>query len=457
MRTYQARAVALDSTLVIITAVGLERLRLALDDSFVPVRYPSIQILIIVAIWSSAMWIEGAYNKRILGSGIQEFKTVTSASFKGFLLVCFVALAANQHPPRINLFVGWFCSVVLVALGRKLLQVRMHAERRAGKLMRNVLILGSTEYAVAVTSLLATETHLGMRALGHIPLHTPESHLREEAWLETVDQSIRDAGVKVLIVEDSQGANANLLSKLSWHLNNHEIDMLVAPTFLNQFGPRLEFESHAALPLVYLDEPELTLGERIMKRTMDLVLASLAVLILLPFMLLISMGVFISSPGPILFIQDRVGLAGSLFRFIKFRTMVVGAENMRQDILGTPDEAMADRYKNDPRIYPFGRILRRLSLDELPQLFTVIRGKMSLVGPRPLLIEELDLLGDEDHRRHLTKPGLTGLWQINGRKETTWDERIQLDLRYVHNWSLGLDIGIIIKTIKVVLTGHGSY
>ena len=174
-------------------------------------------------------------------------------------------------------------------------------------------------------------------------------------------------------------------------------------------------------------------------------------------MLLIAIGVFISDPGPIFFIQDRVGRSGKLFRFVKFRSMVVGAENMRQNVLGTPDEEMVDRYKNDPRIYPFGRILRRYSLDELPQLFSIIRGKMSIVGPRPLLVEELPLLGDEDHRRHLAKPGLTGLWQINGRKETSWNERIQLDLRYVHDWSLGLDLGIIFKTIKVVLSGQGSY
>lgn len=457
MRTYQARAVALDFTLITSVAVGLSALRTTMDPAFVQQQHGILRLVIIIIIWFAAMVLEGAYNMRYLGTGVQEFKVVTRASFKGFLLICLVALATNVHPSRINLFAGWFCSVALVALGRKFLQVRLHAERRAGKSLRNVLILGSTEYSTALTSRLATETHLGMRALGHLPLHTPESHLREEVWLEAIDQSIRDGGVQILIIEDSQGANADLLSKLSWHLNKREVEMLVAPTFLNQFGPRLEFESHTELALVYLDEPELSLGERIMKRTMDIALASLAAVVLLPFMLLISIGVFVSNPGPIFFIQDRVGLAGSLFRFVKFRTMVVGAENMRHDILGTPDEEMAERYKNDPRIYPFGRFLRRLSLDELPQLFSVIRGRMSLVGPRPLLIEELDLLGDEDHRRHLTKPGLTGLWQINGRKETTWDERIQLDLRYVHSWSIGLDIGIIIKTIKVVLTGHGSY
>jgi lipopolysaccharide/colanic/teichoic acid biosynthesis glycosyltransferase len=137
--------------------------------------------------------------------------------------------------------------------------------------------------------------------------------------------------------------------------------------------------------------------------------------------------------------------------------MIVGAADLRDDVLGTPDEEMADRYKSDPRIYPFGKFLRRFSLDELPQLLSVIKGDMSLVGPRPLLPDELDLLGNDDHRRHLAKPGLTGLWQVSGRKETSWEERMQMDLHYVHNWSIGLDLGIVLRTIKVVATGHGSY
>jgi len=442
---------------MLLTIAALYRLRMTLDPNFTPTGHPVFSALITLLIWSSAMWIEGSYNPRILGTGVEEFKVVTSASFKGFLLVCFTALALHQSPPRINLFAGWFSAVVLVALGRRFLQWRMHRDRRAGKYIRPALIIGSMEYAAALSSRLAAETHLGIRVLGHIPIHAAGSHLREDVWLETIDQSIRDGGVQVLIIEDSQGANADLLSKLSWHLNKHEVEMLVAPTFLNQFGPRLKFSAHVELPLVYIDEPELSLAESIAKRALDLVIAGIATVILLPFMLAIAIGVFISNPGPIFFIQDRVGLSGSLFKFVKFRTMIVGAQHMRQDVLGTPDEEMTNRYKNDPRIYPFGRILRRFSLDELPQLLSVISGKMSIVGPRPLLIEELELLGDEDHRRHLTKPGLTGLWQINGRKETTWDERIQLDLRYVHHWSVGLDIGIIVKTIKVVLTGHGSY
>ena len=458
MRNYQARAVALDSALVILTAVGLERLRLTLDDSFVPMRHPGIQIFIIVAIWSSAMWVEGAYNPRILGYGVQEFKTVTSASFKGFLLVCFGALAANQHPPRINLFVGWFCSVLMVALGRKLLRVYMKAERRAGRSMRNVLILGSNEYAVALTSRLATETQLGMRAVGHIPLHTPASHLREEVWLETIDQSIRDGGVKIIIIEDSQGAQADLLSKLSWHLLRHEVEVLVAPSFIHQFGPRLEVEAHTKLPLLYLDEPALGILQTVTKRVFDIMFSILAIVALSPILIVTTFGILITDFGPIFFIQERVGLNGQTFRIFKFRSMVVNAQDLQESVWqSSSDDGTNNKAKNDPRITSIGRLIRKFSIDELPQLINVLKGDMSIVGPRPIQEVELEMLSNLDLRRHLIKPGLTGLWQISGRSDTTWEERIQLDLDYLHNWSMALDTGIILKTIRVVATGEGAY
>lgn len=455
--TYHARALLLDVSLVVLVVVGIYLLRISLEPDFIPLRYPIPTLLLLLAIWVSVMHIEGAYSPRILGSGVQEFKVVTGASFKGFLLVCLLGLATNQHPPRINLFLGWFGSVVLVSFGRKFLQKIMHRKRRSGSDLRNVLILGSNEYATGLTSKFTREPHLGMRTFDNIPFYTVDSNIRDDQWLESIDHRVLAGDVEKLIIEPTNAASPELLSRLSWYLTKHKVEILVAPTFLQQFGPRLKFSPHSELPLVFIDEPELSMSDRIVKRLMDIALTSLAVVILLPIMVLIGLGVFISDPGPIFFIQDRVGRSGKLFRFVKFRSMVVGAENMRQNVLGTQDEEMVDRYKNDPRIYPFGRILRRYSLDELPQLYSIIRGKMSIVGPRPLLVEELPLLGDEDHRRHLAKPGLTGLWQINGRKETSWDERIQLDLRYVHDWSIGLDLGIIFKTINVVLSGRGSY
>ena len=457
---YKVRAMLLDLTLLNMVAIGIYYLRLAVDPLFMPLNQPVVVLLVVGIVWFAVMQIEGAYDERILGSGVQEFKVVTRASFKGFLILCFIALATNQDPPRINVFLGWFASVTLVTLGRRLLQFQLQKARRSGKEMRNVLILGSKEYAESLRSRLEQDTHLGMRALNHIPISPLDSNPGEtdwDEWLATIDLSVREDGVKLIVVEDVQSVRAERLSKLSWHLTKHDVEVLVAPTFLQQFGPRLNFAAHSDLPLVYIDEPELSFNERVLKRLMDVSLAGIALVILSPFMLLMAIGVYVSSPGPIFFVQDRVGRGGKLFKFIKFRSMVVGAETMRQNVIGKPDEEMAERYKNDPRIYPFGRFLRRYSLDELPQLVSVLSGKMSVVGPRPILVEELELLGDEDHRRHLIKPGLTGLWQINGRKETSWEERIQLDLSYVHDWSIGLVLGIVFMTVRVILSGVGSY
>ena len=172
------------------------------------------------------------------------------------------------------------------------------------------------------------------------------------------------------------------------------------------------------------------------------------VLLFMPFMVVAAVGTFASSRGPVFYKQQRVGRGGDMITVTKFRTMYVGADQQRDEVIGTPDAEIFDRYKSDPRITPFGRILRRWSIDEMPQVVNVIRGNMSLVGPRPVLPEELGLFDDADHRRHLTKPGLTGLWQVSGRKEVDWDERMRMDLDYVENWSPALDLVIVAKTAK---------
>jgi lipopolysaccharide/colanic/teichoic acid biosynthesis glycosyltransferase len=193
------------------------------------------------------------------------------------------------------------------------------------------------------------------------------------------------------------------------------------------------------------------------KKTVDAGGALLLLLLLLPLMLFIALAIKINSPGRVLYTQDRSGRGGARFRFIKFRTMVPDADTMRSEVLGTPDADMVQRYRTDPRITPVGRVLRRWSVDELPQLFNVVRGDMSLVGPRPLLPEEVDLLSPQHHERHRCRPGLTGLWQVSGRKETSWEERMDLDIEYVENHSLTNDVVILGRTVGVVLRGHGAY
>ena len=198
-------------------------------------------------------------------------------------------------------------------------------------------------------------------------------------------------------------------------------------------------------------------GRRFAKQGMDIVGTVILLLLLLPLLAVIALAVKLTSRGPVLFVQDRVGKDGEQFPFLKFRTMVQGAHLDRNDVLGAPDEDMAQRYREDPRVTRVGAVLRRWSVDELPQLVNVLVGHMSLVGPRPLLADEMTLLEPEYHERHDVKPGLTGLWQISGRKETSWEERMDLDLDYVRTVSSGNDLAILAKTAKVVVTGQGAY
>jgi exopolysaccharide biosynthesis polyprenyl glycosylphosphotransferase len=458
MRKYQMRALALDSTIIVSTSVGLEVSRLALDETYVQPGYILLQHLIIFAVWLCSMILGGAYNLRNLGSGIQEFKVVTRASFQGFLLLCVLALAVNVHLPRINLFAGWFSSLVLVTLGRKYLQTRLYADRKNGMSMRNTFILGSAEYAAEFTKVLHSNTQYGLRVVGSMPFNNGNDLVRSDVWLATIDQGIKDGNVEVIILEDSQNRQGELFSDLSWHLNQHEIDMLIVPRFVHQFGPRLEFQQHGQLPLVFIDEPTLSMGHLFLKRTFDLVFSLIALVVLSPILILTSLAILINDFGPVFFIQERIGVNGELFKILKFRSMIMNAHTMQDSVWqAAQEDGTNNKAKDDPRITSVGRFIRKYSIDELPQLINVLKGDMSIVGPRPIQQVELDMLQNSDLRRHLIKPALTGLWQISGRSDTTWEERIQLDLEYLHNWSLGLDIGIILKTVKVVATGEGAY
>jgi lipopolysaccharide/colanic/teichoic acid biosynthesis glycosyltransferase len=203
--------------------------------------------------------------------------------------------------------------------------------------------------------------------------------------------------------------------------------------------------------------PRINDSQRLVKRVFDVILVMPALILLCPLYLLISIAIKINSRGSVLYVQQRLGQEGKLFMFPKFRTMKPGSDEIRLDVLGRPDEKMAQRYKYDPRITSIGKVLRRFSLDELPQLWCVLNGTMSLVGPRPILPQEEEQLNDIHYRRHIAKPGLTGIWQVSGRKETTWEERMAFDLNYVQSWSLALDLILIARTFKAVITGRGSY
>jgi exopolysaccharide biosynthesis polyprenyl glycosylphosphotransferase len=246
---------------------------------------------------------------------------------------------------------------------------------------------------------------------------------------------------------------------VSWQLEGSSTDLVVSPGLTEVAGPRLHILPVAGLPLLHVDEPKFTGFRRVLKGAFDRVSAALALVLLSPIFLVLVLAVRLTSSGPALFRQVRVGRAGSTFVMLKFRSMYADAEERLASLREQSDhgDGVLFKMKEDPRVTRVGKFLRKYSLDELPQLINVVLGTMSLVGPRPPLPLEVARYEDHVHRRLLVKPGLTGLWQISGRSDLSWDESVQLDLRYVENWSLGEDLFILWKTVRAVAHGSGAY
>ena len=249
-----------------------------------------------------------------------------------------------------------------------------------------------------------------------------------------------------------------MLKRLGWELEGAGVDLVVAPALTDVAGPRVHIRPVSGLQLLYVEQPEFTGPTRVMKEAFDRVLALLSVALLSPLLLLISIAVWVTSPGPVIFRQIRVGREGRVFTVYKFRTMVVDAERRLGELweLNESNEVLF-KLRADPRVTRVGRFLRRFSLDELPQLFNVVLGDMSLVGPRPALPSETERWGRSTARRLLVKPGITGLWQVSGRSDLSWEDSVRLDLYYVENWSFAGDIQILWKTLYAVLASRGAY
>jgi len=256
----------------------------------------------------------------------------------------------------------------------------------------------------------------------------------------------------------SQELDSRTLRDLGWQLEGTSAELLVAPVITEVVGPRVHIRAVAGLPLLHMERPELTGLRRLTKECFDRTAALLGLLAMAPVLIAIAVAVRATSSGPVLFRQERVGQRGRTFTMLKFRSMVVGAHAMVDDLAADSDgNGVLFKKKDDPRVTRVGKVLRRYSLDELPQLVNVLRGDMSLVGPRPPLQTETERYGLDMRRRFLVKPGLTGLWQVSGRSDLSWDQSVRTDVRYVENWSLAFDFMILCRTLKEVVRGSGAY
>jgi exopolysaccharide biosynthesis polyprenyl glycosylphosphotransferase len=468
-RRYSLALVAIDVVALGIAAALAQLLRFGPVDSFLSVGgdlvgYPAVATSM-VSVWLAVIALSGGYSPRVVGIGSEEFRRVFNAAVRFLALGAIVFYVTRLDVARG--FVAGFipAATVLTIVGRYCARKWLHRRRGQGRFLHRVVVVGTIEAATDLACHLQRSPYAGYAVVGAC-IPAPAEFLRvgdqQVPVLGLPGENALDALVTaradVLAIAGDSALAPGSLRALAWQLEGTGIDLIVAPAVTDVAGPRIAIRPVAGVPLLHVEEPQLSGPARLFKECFDRSTAAVALVVLSPLFLAISVAIRISSPGGILFHQERVGRHGSRFTISKFRTMVDSAEEDLAHLLHLNEhDGLLFKLRDDPRRTRVGCWLRRFSLDELPQLWHVVTGQMSLVGPRPPLPCEVERYGEDVRRRLLVKPGLTGLWQVSGRAELAWDETVRLDLYYVDNWSPALDFLILWKTVNAVLRGRGAY
>ncbi len=412
--------------------------------------------------WVAAVALSKGYDPRYFGAGPDEFRSLLRS---GVGLTAAVAMAS--YVTKTEIARGFVVLAIPVMVGSALvlryaLRKDLHRHRVRGRCMHRVLVVGRSGPAATLCEHLESRPTDGFRVVATCrprgDAHTNGPLQPEELAEPDILAAADRHAVEVVAVATDPELAGQSLRRLSWALEQRGIELIVSPGIIEVAGPRISVRPVAGLSLLHLERPSVSGGPHLMKAVFDRVVALGFIVLLAPVLIGLALAVRLSSPGPVLFRQQRVGRAGVEFTMLKFRSMYSDAEQRLCDLYALSDgNGVVFKMRDDPRMTPLGRWIRRFSLDEIPQLFNVLRGDMSLVGPRPPLSEEVALYAADDSRRMLVKPGITGLWQVSGRSDLSWDESVRLDLRYVDNWSMTLDLLILWKTVRAVLYGAGAY
>jgi exopolysaccharide biosynthesis polyprenyl glycosylphosphotransferase len=416
-----------------------------------------------IPVWLSMWWLgllaAGLYDRQRIQAPAEELRRLLYGVTFGAAIAVIFSFTIQFPLSRGWLLLSWAFSLTLVAFGRRAVRKVIHALRRRGHLRRRAVIVGADRTGRALAEEVERAPWEGIDLVGFVTVNGSEESYGDAVILGparrlrevTIEQRISD-----VLVAPSVAANGHLGEVVS-ALDGVPVNLSVSPGLEGFLTSRLIVQPLADRPLVSIERPELNTSARFLKRALDLVLGSMLCVLALPIVTACAVAIRLDSRGPVFFRQARVGLRGRHFRIWKLRTMQRGADEL-QVVLRERNEAdgLLFKIRGDPRITRVGRFLRRFSLDEVPQLINVMAGQMSLVGPRPPLPEEVTLYSDKLGRRLLVKPGMTGLWQVSGRSDLSFEEYVRYDLLYVQNWSVALDLYVLSKTIPAVLFGRGA-
>ncbi|WP_345664152.1 sugar transferase [Streptomyces venetus] len=411
-----------------------------------------------------ALAVGRAWAPAVLGQGAEEFRRLGRSLFAATVVLALGGIALTSRNIKLWIFVAIPAIALVTIPARYLLRLWLHKQRKEGRCLRPVLAAGSPATVRDLITRTRKFPHLGWRV--EAVCTTDGRGLDGDqvdgvpviGRLADVAKHVHHDGYRVVAVTPDPHWSPNRLQRLAWNLEGSDAEMVVAPVLMEVAGPRLHVDAVLGIPLLRVSLPAFTGGRRAVKGGVDRIGATFLLVLFAPLMVLVGLLVLMDSRGGVFYRQRRVGKDGREFTILKFRTMVTGAHEARGELADRNEGAgLLFKLRRDPRVTRVGAVLRRYSIDELPQLFNVLTGSMSLVGPRPPLPEESAAYGPDIRRRLLVKPGLTGLWQISGRSDLSWEEAVRLDLRYVEDWSLALDTVILWKTLRAVLHGQGAY
>jgi exopolysaccharide biosynthesis polyprenyl glycosylphosphotransferase len=456
--------VAVDVAAVAVAGVVAYLLRFGV--SMAEVRETDIPYVLVAAVtvpvWLVVLALAGCYDRRILGVGSDEYHRVINAAVHFLAGVAVLHFAADLVLARG--FVGVLIPVALVLTlaARYALRQWLYRRRRAGEYLHRTLLVGSPATVADVGKHILRTGWSGFRIVGAC-VDTDDRELDVNGFrmpvagrVDELEEAIAACRADSVALTDEFAGHD--VAELAARVAAAGADLLVAPAIVDVAGPRTAMRSVEGLHLVHVKEPTFTGPQRFAKEIVDRSASFLGLLALSPLIAIVAIAIKIDDGGPVFFRQVRSGREGRPFKILKFRTMVVNAEELLA-AMGERNETdgLLFKMKEDPRITTVGRVLRKYSIDEIPQLWNVLRGEMSLVGPRPPLPSEVALYEAHVGRRLLVKPGLTGLWQVSGRSDLSWDETVRLDLYYVDHWTPIMDVVIVGKTFSAVFRGSGAY
>ncbi|MET4639306.1 sugar transferase [Mycetocola sp. 2940] len=471
---YAARLVLTDLLVLIWVVFGVQIAWLGLDSAAggfsgsrgdIAISYTVISVVIIVA-WMIALSNYGTRTDRVVGVGASEYKLISNASVRLFGIIAILAFIFKIDLARGYILMAFPLGVVVLLLSRWIWRQWLGVRRLQGLYSSRVLLVGSEDSVLHIARQLARQPQAGYKVVGAcvpsglIGDQLPGLSIPVSGDLTKLAEALEATGADTVVITSSDELPPERVRELSWSLEPGRQHLVVAPSLTGIAGPRIHTRPVAGLPLIHVETPRYDGRKIVAKRALDLLGSGVLLMALSPLLLVVAATVKLSSPGPVLFKQRRVGMQGNHFEMLKFRSMVSDAELRLGEVgklgRGEGNEVLF-KMRNDPRVTPVGQLLRRFSLDELPQLFNVLLGSMSLVGPRPPLEREVSSYEQHVHRRFLVKPGITGLWQVSGRSNLGWEDSVRLDLYYVENWSMTGDLIILWRTARAVLSSEGAY